>query len=181
LACRWRRFAGEQDQPSDKFRQTRGKEHRSLVKALEKEISALDTDIDDAVRGSPAWRAAEDLLSSVPGGGPVISRSLLAELPELGTLDCKKIAALAGLARSPASRSVPGTKLHWRRTHDGPHRPLHGRARCQPAQSGSEGFLSVSRRSRKAEDARPRRRRSRAPYYPQRYLPRQMPMEGGAG
>lgn len=69
-----------------------------LVKALEKELGAVDSDIDDAVRGSPAWREAEDLLSSVPGVGPVVSRSLLAELPELGTLDRKKVAALAGLA-----------------------------------------------------------------------------------
>lgn len=69
-----------------------------LVTALEKELGAVDGDIDDAVRGSPAWREAEDLLSSVPGVGPVVSRSLLAELPELGTLDRKKIAALAGLA-----------------------------------------------------------------------------------
>ena len=51
-----------------------------------------------SVRGSPAWRQAEDLLSSVPGVGPIVSRSLLAELPELGLLDRKKIAALAGLA-----------------------------------------------------------------------------------
>lgn len=69
-----------------------------LIRALEKELADLDRDIDDAVRGSPAWREAEDLLSSVPGVGPVVSRSLLAELPELGTLDRKKIAALAGLA-----------------------------------------------------------------------------------
>lgn len=69
-----------------------------LIRALEKELADLDRDIDDAVRGSPAWREAEDLLSSVPGVGPVVSRSLLAELPELGRLDRKKIAALAGLA-----------------------------------------------------------------------------------
>jgi transposase len=69
-----------------------------LIKALEKELAALDQDIDDAVRGSPAWREAEDLLASVPGVGPIVSRSLLAELPELGTLDRKTIAALAGLA-----------------------------------------------------------------------------------
>lgn len=69
-----------------------------LIRALEKELDELDRDIGDAVRGSPAWREAEDLLSSVPGVGPVVSRSLLAELPELGTLDRKKIAALAGLA-----------------------------------------------------------------------------------
>jgi transposase len=69
-----------------------------LVKALEKELNSVDTDIDDAVRGSPAWRDKEDLLASVPGIGPVIARTLIAELPELGALDRKKIAALAGLA-----------------------------------------------------------------------------------
>jgi transposase len=69
-----------------------------LVKALERELSSVDTDIDDAVRGSPAWREKEDLLSSVPSIGPVISRTLIAELPELGSLDRKQIAAFVGLA-----------------------------------------------------------------------------------
>lgn len=69
-----------------------------LLKALEKELASLDADIDDAVRGSPAWHEKEDLLASVPGVGPVISRTLLAELPELGQLNRKEIAALAGLA-----------------------------------------------------------------------------------
>jgi transposase len=69
-----------------------------LLKALEKELSALDQDLDDAVRGSPAWREKEDLLASVPGVGPVIARTLIAELPELGRLGRKEIAALAGLA-----------------------------------------------------------------------------------
>jgi transposase len=69
-----------------------------LLKALEKELSSLDSDIDDAMRGSPAWREKEDLLASVPGVGPVISRTLIAELPELGSLGRKQIASLAGLA-----------------------------------------------------------------------------------
>lgn len=69
-----------------------------LLKALEKELSSLDQDIDDAVRGSPAWREKQDLLSTVPGVGTVISRTLLAELPEIGTLDRRQIAALVGLA-----------------------------------------------------------------------------------
>jgi transposase len=69
-----------------------------LLKALEKELARLDQDIDDSIRGSPVWRAKEDLLCSVPGVGPVISRTLIAELPELGALDRKQIAALAGLA-----------------------------------------------------------------------------------
>lgn len=69
-----------------------------LVTALEKELTSVDTDIDDAVRSSPAWRDKENLLASVPGIGPIIARTLMAELPELGTLDRKKIAPLAGLA-----------------------------------------------------------------------------------
>jgi transposase len=69
-----------------------------LVKTLERELASLDADIDDAVRGSPAWCAKENLLASVPGVGPVIARTLIAELPELGTLGRKQIAALAGLA-----------------------------------------------------------------------------------
>jgi transposase len=69
-----------------------------LLKALEKELSSLDQDIDDAVLGSPAWREKEGLLSTVPGVGTVISRTLLAELPEIGTLDRRQIAALVGLA-----------------------------------------------------------------------------------
>jgi transposase len=69
-----------------------------LLKALQKELDSVNADIDDAVRGSPAWREAEDLLRSVPGVGPTISRTLIAEMPELGRLDRKEIAALAGLA-----------------------------------------------------------------------------------
>jgi transposase len=69
-----------------------------IIEALKAELASLDADIDDAVRGSPAWREKEDLLKSVPGIGPNIARTLIAELPELGQLDRKAIAALAGLA-----------------------------------------------------------------------------------
>jgi transposase len=69
-----------------------------LRKALEKELAELDGDISDHVRGSPVWAEKEDLLASVPGIGPTIARTLIAELPELGSLDRRQIAALAGLA-----------------------------------------------------------------------------------
>lgn len=69
-----------------------------LRKALQKELAELDSEIDDHVRGSPVWAEKEDLLASVPGVGPVIARTLIAELPELGSLDRRKIAALVGLA-----------------------------------------------------------------------------------
>jgi transposase len=69
-----------------------------VVRLLEKELAVLDQDIDTAVRGSPAWRAKEDLLASVIGIGDITARTLIAELPELGMLDRRKIAALVGVA-----------------------------------------------------------------------------------
>lgn len=69
-----------------------------VITALEKELAELDSEIDDMIRGSPVWREKEDLLASVPGVGSQTARTLLAELPELGTLDRKHIASLAGLA-----------------------------------------------------------------------------------
>jgi transposase len=69
-----------------------------LLAALQKELSEVDAEIEETVRGTPAWREKEDLLASVPGVGPTIARTMIAELPELGTLDRRQIAALAGLA-----------------------------------------------------------------------------------
>ncbi len=69
-----------------------------VVRMLEKELAALDIDIDTTVRGSPAWRATEDLLASVPGVGSITARTLIAELPELGRLDRRTVASLVGLA-----------------------------------------------------------------------------------
>jgi len=69
-----------------------------LIRALQKELEQVDGDIDQAVRSSPVWRRKEDLLQSVPGVGKVVARTLLAEMPELGQLDRRQAAALAGLA-----------------------------------------------------------------------------------
>lgn len=71
---------------------------RRLLAALESALAELDKALDETVRGSPVWRHNQDLLTSVPGIGPVVARTLLAELPELGTLSRRQIAALAGLA-----------------------------------------------------------------------------------
>jgi transposase len=61
-------------------------------------IKALDRDVTRHVRNSSPWRDRDDLLQSVPGVGPIVSATLIAELPELGTLDRKQIAALVGVA-----------------------------------------------------------------------------------
>jgi transposase len=69
-----------------------------LRKALEKELAELDRVISDHMRGSTVWVDKEKLLESVPGVGKTIARTLIAELPELGSLDRRRIAALVGLA-----------------------------------------------------------------------------------
>jgi transposase len=69
-----------------------------LLKTLRAELSVIDAEIDESVRGSPVWCEKEKLLDSVPGVGPVTVRTMLAELPELGSLDRREIAALAGVA-----------------------------------------------------------------------------------
>ena len=79
-------------------RQHVAKSIAQTIAFLERQLSCADADIDAAMRSSPLWRDKEDLLSSVPGIGPAIARTLIAELPELGTLSPKQIAALAGLA-----------------------------------------------------------------------------------
>jgi transposase len=65
---------------------------------LDEEIAALEQEISDFIRQSPAWAEKDAVLQSVPGVGEVTARTLLAELPELGAMDRKKIAALVGVA-----------------------------------------------------------------------------------
>ncbi len=65
---------------------------------LEKQLGALESEIEDFVKSSPIWRENEQILQSVPGVGQVTSHTLLAELPELGTLTRHEVAALVGVA-----------------------------------------------------------------------------------
>jgi transposase len=71
---------------------------RQHIRWLERRVDDVDTDLGKAIERSPVWRVRDDLLQSVPGIGPTIARTLLAELPELGVLDRRAIAALVGVA-----------------------------------------------------------------------------------
>jgi transposase len=71
---------------------------RAHIRWLEQELADLDDELGRTIRASPVWREQDALLRSVPGVGPVVALTLLAELPELGRLDRKRIAALVGLA-----------------------------------------------------------------------------------
>jgi transposase len=68
------------------------------IKWLQKELERTDAELDAAVEASTIWKENEALLRSVPGVGPVLARTLLAELPELGTLSHKRLSALVGVA-----------------------------------------------------------------------------------
>ena len=81
---------------------------------LQKDLSEIEQEIDTTIRGTPAWREREDLLISVPGVGPTLARTLLADVPELGKLDRKQIAALIGVA--PINRdsgTLRGRRTTW--------------------------------------------------------------------
>jgi len=86
----------------------------ALTVWLAKALNRIDEDLDNAVRASPIWRAKEQLLKSVPGIGDVASRTLLAELPELGRLSRRQIAALVGLAPfNRDSGTMRGRRTIW--------------------------------------------------------------------
>jgi transposase len=68
------------------------------IRFLERELAETDTTLAALIEASPVWRVKDDLLQSVPGIGPAIAHTLLAELPELGTLSRQAIAKLVGIA-----------------------------------------------------------------------------------
>ena len=81
---------------------------------LEQELADLDDDLERTLRKSPLWREKDNLLRSVPGIGRVVSITLLADLPELGTLSRHQIAALVGVA--PLNRDsgrFRGKRMVW--------------------------------------------------------------------
>ena len=92
-----------------------------VLAVLEQELGDLHQDLADRLRRSPLWREQEDLLRGVPGVGPALTFSLLAGLPELGTLSSKQVAALVGVAplnrdsgRWRGKRVVWGGRAHVR-------------------------------------------------------------------
>jgi transposase len=68
------------------------------IRWLEKELGRIDRDLEEAIDESPTFKENEALLRSVPGVGPVLCRTLLAELPELGSLSPRELSALVGIA-----------------------------------------------------------------------------------
>jgi transposase len=79
---------------------------------LKQELAEIDRQLKETIENDPIWREKDSLLQSTPGVGPTLSATLIAQLPELGTLDRRQIAALVGVA--PLNRD--SGKMHGRRT-----------------------------------------------------------------
>src|SRR5215217_5179259 len=93
---------------------TVGKRIEAHLRWLRKELTRANEDLARTVRESPVWREKDDLLRSVPGVGPTLSATLLAELPELEHLDRRQLAALVGVA--PLNRdsgTLRGIRTVW--------------------------------------------------------------------
>jgi transposase len=87
---------------------------QQMIRVLEQALGSAEDDVDRWIRESPVWRAQEDLLRSVPGVGPQTARLLLAELPELGRLTRREIAALVGVAPLACdSGTLRGRRRCW--------------------------------------------------------------------
>jgi transposase len=126
--------------------------HRSIdehIRWLEKRLSSLDAELAELIRETPLWRERDELLRSAPGVGKVLSSTLRAQLPELGMLNRKQIAALAGLAPfNRDSGKLRGSRCILGRTRTGAARPLYGDGGGSAQQSRHQNFLSPAARQR---------------------------------
>jgi transposase len=117
LLTRRQQVVGMLSAEKNRLGQARGRIKRDIeahIRWLEKRLGEVDGELKHLIEASPLWRAEEDLLRSVPGVGPVLALALLADLPELGRLNRRQIAALAGVA--PFNRDsgrFRGTRAIW--------------------------------------------------------------------
>jgi transposase len=91
------------------------REHiQAHIEWLEQDLSKIDRDMRNLIKNSPLWGEMDNLLQSVPGVGNVLSSTLLAELPELGTLNRRQVAALVGVAPfNRDSGTLKGKRTVW--------------------------------------------------------------------
>ena len=124
----------------------------------------------DACGESPLWREREDLLRSVPGIGPATVFSLLAELPELGSLDRREAAAVVGVA--PLNRDSGkhrGSRRCWGGRGARARRPVHGRPGGRALQPHAEGVLRAASAGGQAEEGGAHGLHAQAADHPQRH------------
>lgn len=90
--------------------------YKRMINVLNEQIDAIEAQIDEFIRSKPELKQKNDILLTVPGVGPVTARALLAQMPELGTMNQKQAASLAGVAPHP---NQSGGRIGYRRTRGG--------------------------------------------------------------
>ena len=129
---------------------------------LERQLSDIDSELDELIRKSPVWRAKSDLLRDVPGVGPNLARTLIAELPKLGRLSHKEIAALVGVAPLAGDSGLfRGKRMIWggRASAGAPQAPAAPSSLVSLARP-SENISTIESTSRRALRCRSRLRRA---------------------
>lgn len=117
LVSRRSQLVGMRVQESNRLAMTPGvlrKQLKAHIAWLDKAIAELNTDLTARLRTSPAWREKDELYRSMKGVGPITSGTLMAALPELGSLDRRSIAALVGVAPfNRDSGTLRGRRVIW--------------------------------------------------------------------
>lgn len=101
LVCRRRQLRDMITAESNRLGSAPTRLHKGIQKHIDwmqRELRLLEKDLDDDIKSSPVWREKEDLMRGMKGVGPISAATMLAEVPELGTLNRKQIAALVGVA-----------------------------------------------------------------------------------
>jgi transposase len=126
LLARRRQLVGMRTAEYNRLGTASGRLHVDIqahITWLDQRLATLDDDLDTMLRASPVWREREELYRSVPGIGPICARTLVLDLPELGTLSRQRIAALVGVAPLNCDsgtlrghRTIWGGRAHVRAT-----------------------------------------------------------------
>ena len=147
---------------------------KTMLRSLEAERARIDRAIDKLIEDSPLLCAKQDLLKSVPGIGDVVARTLIAELPELGTRRSPPDRRpRRRRTDEPRQRPLSRQAKHPRRPRRGPRAALHGLPGRHPPQPAAAKLLPASARRRQTRPPRPRRRHAQAAHHPQRHAARQ--------
>ena len=147
--------------------------HRGIqahIRWLERQLEGVTKELATLIEASLVWRAKDDLLQSVRGVGPIVSSTLLGELPDLSTLSQQADRRPGGRrAAGTRQRDTPGEADDLGRTRQCEDGPLHGSAVRPTLEPGAQSLLRAAHRRGEAEAGGPHRLCPEAPDHPQRH------------
>ncbi|MEL7256470.1 MAG: IS110 family transposase [Pseudomonadota bacterium] len=143
-----------------------------VLRLLRREIKGIETAIAKCIAASKELRNRAALLRTAPGVGPVSATALMAEMPELGTLAPRQVAALAGLAPMARDSGLRTAQTSDRRRPQEPSgRALYGGSECRAKRPIPARFLGQTQSKRQSPKASHHRCHTKTPHHPQRHDP----------